>query len=162
MENKTTLRPITPEDQDLLYRIYASTRQEELESVGWDESQKEEFLKMQFNAQHTYYMEQFPDAEFQIILMKDEPIGRLYIDRRKDEIRLVDIALLPEHRGKGIGSYYMNDILAQGQKAGLPVRIHVERNNPAMRLYQRLGFQNISDTGVYFLMEWTPINKVTK
>lgn len=156
MDHKISLRPITSEDQDFLYRVYAGTREEEVAQTGWDDAQKETFLQMQFNAQHTYYMQQFDQAEFQIILMNEEPIGRLYIDRREDEIRLIDIALLAEHRNKGIGSKFMEDILAEGERLRLPVTIHVEKFNPAMRLYKRLGFKKIEDQGVYHLMKWKP------
>ena len=150
------LRPITPEDEPFLCRLYASTRQEELAVVPWSDAEKESFLTMQFNAQHVYYQEQFKKAEFLLIEQDDKPIGRLYIDRRKDEIRLVDIALLPRYRRKGIGSMLLKDVLAEGRDKNLPVRIHVEHNNPALALYIQLGFKHIEDQGVYFLMEWVP------
>ncbi len=156
IDHLVTLRPITPEDGGFLYRIYASTREDELAVVDWDDGQKEAFLEMQFAAQHAFYMEQFPRAEFQIILLDEEPIGRLYVDRREDEIRIIDIALLAEHRNKGIGSKFLKDILSEGQQKGLPVRIHVEQNNPALRLYERLSFQKIGENGIYYLMEWSP------
>lgn len=124
--------------------------------VDWSEEQKEAFLRFQFEAQHQYYQQQFPDARFDLILLAGEPAGRLYLHRRPDEIRLIDIALLPEHRGRGLGGALMRQILADGEEAGLPVRIHVERNNPALRLYHRLGFESIEDQEVYYLMEWRP------
>jgi ribosomal protein S18 acetylase RimI-like enzyme len=111
---------------------------------------------MQFVAQHKFYMEQFSAADFHIVELHDQPIGRLYVDRREDEIRIIDIALLPEHRNKGIGSALLKDILTEAHAAALPVRIHVERNNPALGLYQRLGFREIGDQGVYLLMECPP------
>ncbi len=92
----TTLRPVTPDDHELLYRIYASTREDEMAQVDWTREQIEDFLRFQFEAQHKYYMEQFPDAAFDLILLDGEPVGRLYVDRRDDEIRLIDIALLLE------------------------------------------------------------------
>ena len=156
MEQLITLRPITPDDEPFLCRLYASTREEELSLVPWSAAEKEAFLTMQFNAQHTYYQEQFKKAKFLIIQQEDEAIGRLYIDRRKDEIRLVDIALLPRYRRKGIGSSLLKDVLAEGSATNLPVRIHVEHNNPALTLYIQLGFKHIEDQGVYFLMEWMP------
>ncbi len=156
MSTETTLRPITPEDQELLVRIYASTRAEELAAVPWSEQEKDNFLRFQFDAQHKYYQEHFPRAAFDLILHDGEPIGRLYVDRRASEIRLIDIALLPEHRGSGLGSEIMRDVLDEGRAAGKLVRIHVEHNNPAMRLYRRLGFKKIEEQGVYHLMEWTP------
>jgi RimJ/RimL family protein N-acetyltransferase len=83
-------------------------------------------------------------------------VGRLYVDRRTDEMRIIDIALLTEYRRQGIGSRLLREILAEGQAAGLPVRIHVERHNPALRLYYRLGFRKVGDRGVYYLIEWSP------
>ena len=151
-----SLRPITPQDEDFLCRLYASTREDELAPLDWTEDQKQAFLRMQFEAQHKFYLEQFSQAEFNIILLNGEPVGRLYTDLRSDEIRIVDIALLTAYRGQGIGSAYMKDVIAQARAAGLAVRIHVERYNPAMSLYKRLGFQKIGDNGVYFLMEWLP------
>ncbi|NES22536.1 MAG: GNAT family N-acetyltransferase [Symploca sp. SIO3E6] len=152
----TTFRPITPADLDFLYQVYASTREEELAVVDWSPEQKASFLEMQFNTQHTYYLQQFKQATFEIIEQEGKPIGRLYLDRRQTEIRIIDIALLPSYRNQGIGSRLLKDILAQGKQLGLPVRIHVEQFNPALRLYQRLGFQKIDDHGVYYLMEWSP------
>lgn len=151
-----TFRPIRPEDQELLLRLYASTRQEEMAMVDWSDEQKAAFLRFQFEAQHQYYQQQFPDARFDLILLDGEPAGRLYLHRRPDEIRLIDIALLPEHRGRGLGGALMRAILADAKEAGLPVSIHVERNNPALHLYHRLGFQRVEDQGVYYLMEWRP------
>jgi ribosomal protein S18 acetylase RimI-like enzyme len=151
-----TFRPIVPEDEDFLYRVYASTRAEELALLDWDDAQKESFLHQQFTAQHSYYQEQFKAARFLLILGDGQPIGRLYVDRREEEIRLIDIALLPEHRGSGIGTELMNELLAEAAEAGKKVRIHVERFNPALSLYERLGFTRVEDQGVYFLMEWLP------
>jgi len=148
-----SLRPITLDDEGFLYSVYSSTREDELAQVDWDDAQKEAFLKMQFHAQHTYYMEQYKHASFDVILLDDVPVGRLYLDRRKSEIRIVDIALLTAYRNRGIGSLLLKDILAEGERAGLPVRIHVEHFNPALHLYTRLGFRHIDDHGVYYLME---------
>ncbi len=156
MHDPVTFRPIAPADLEFLYRLYASTREAEMALLDWDEAQKAEFLRMQFNAQHTYYMQQFTRAEFQLILLEGKPAGRLYLDRRPDELRIIDIALLPAHRGQGIGTALLEDILDEAGRAGLPVRIHVERFNPALRLYQRLGFRHVDDNGVYYLMEWQP------
>jgi ribosomal protein S18 acetylase RimI-like enzyme len=150
-----SLRPITAQDEPFLYRVYASTREQELAVVPWSEAEKQAFLAMQFRAQSTYYREQFAQAEYRLILLGDEPVGRLYLDRRADEIRIIDIALLAEYRRKGIGSHLLGEILAEGEAAGLPVRIHVEKNNPALGLYRRLGFRETEDQGVYYLMEWS-------
>ncbi len=152
----TILRPITPQDMGFLYQIYASTRESEMAGVDWTAAQKEAFLQMQFNAQHTHYQQHFGDASFDLILLDGEAVGRLYLHHREDEIRIIDIALLTEYRGQGIGSALLRDILDQATQAKLPVRFHVERNNPALALYHRLGFREIGDEGVYCMMEWKP------
>ncbi len=147
-------RPIEPGDKPFLCQLYASTREEEMAATPWSKEEKKRFLDFQFEAQYKFYAEQFPHGDFQIILLDGKPAGRLYIDRRADEIRLVDIALLPRHRRKGLGGRLMTGVLEEGRQAGKPVRIHVEHNNPAMRLYKRLGFRQIDTNGVYHLMEW--------
>ncbi len=152
-----SLRPMRARDKPFLYRVYASTRAEELAVTGWSEAEKTAFLTQQFEAQHRYYQAQFPDAAFQVIERDGEPIGRLYLDRRAEEIRIIDIALLPAHRRAGIGGALLREILGEAAAAGKAVRIHVERNNPALGLYHRLGFKEIEDQGVYLLMEWSPV-----
>ncbi len=151
-----TRRPVTDADLDFNRRVYAGTRAGEMALVAWSDAEKGAVLRFQFDAQKTYDDEQFPDASFDLVLLDGEPAGRLYVDRRADEIRLVDVALLPEHRGRGVGGRIMREILAEGEEKGLLVRIHVERENPAMQLYRRLGFAKVEEQGVYDLMEWTP------
>jgi len=149
-----SLRAAREDDEEFLYRVYAGTRVEELAPVPWSAEQREAFLRMQFHAQDTDYHRNYPDAAFLVVESAGVPIGRLYIDRRPDELRVVDIALLPERRGKGIGGALMEQVLAEAGSRGVPVRIHVEHFNPALHLYQRLGFRRIGDTGVYYFMEW--------
>jgi GNAT superfamily N-acetyltransferase len=149
-------RPIQPGDEELLFRVYASTRETELAAVDWEPAQKEGFLRQQFEAQHTWYQENYAGAEFLVIEREGGPAGRLYVARWEREIRLVDIALLPEHRSGGIGSAILGVLLAEGDAAGKPVSIHVERWNPALRLYERLGFTPIEERGPYLLMERKP------
>ncbi len=153
------LRAVETGDDDFLFSVYASTRTDEMARVDWNAEQQEEFLRMQFRAQAQFYTENYPGAEFQVITLNDQLIGRLYIHRRENEIRIMDIALLPEFRGQGIGSTLLQDILGQGRHLNLPVTIHVEQFNPALRLYQRMGFYPKEDKGVYLLMEWSPENK---
>ncbi len=153
---KLTFRPINDDDLPFLARLYATTRAEEMAVVPWSEEEKASFVRSQFEAQHKFYAESFPKCAFRIVLLEGVPIGRLYVDRRADEIRLVDIAILPEYRNQGIGGSLMNDVLVEGRRRAQPVRIHVEHNNPAMRLYKRLGFQQVDENGVYHLMEWVP------
>ena len=127
--------------------------------TGWSKGEIDAFLKMQFTAQHHHYQEHYGDASFDLVLVDGTPAGRLYLQRREDEHRIVDIALLPAYRGKGIGRKMLRDILAAAGGEGKAVRIHVERNNPALRLYERLGFVRTGDTGVYYLMAWTPAER---
>jgi len=153
---RCSLRPMDEADLEFLRALYASTRQEELSVVAWTDEQKSEFLRMQFEAQHVHYQQSFPDAEFLVIELEGERVGRLYVDRRDDEIRIVDIALVPAHRKRGIGSAYLRRVLSEAESTDKVVRIHVERYNPAFGLYQRLGFREIDTNGVYYLMEWAP------
>jgi len=154
-----SLRRTTDADFEFLAEVYASTRREELSVTSWPEEQKTAFLRWQFEAQHQYYREYYPNCEFLIVERMNgaalEPIGRLYVDRWPDQIRLVDIALLPNHRGQGFGGALLRSIMAEGAASGLPVTIHVEASNPAMALYRRLGFRHVDSNGIYYLMRWT-------
>lgn len=147
------LRPAGPEDRELLFSAYASTREEELRRVPWAPGQKEAFLRQQFEAQDQYYREQYPGAAFQVIEASGVAAGRLYVARWPREIRIMDIALLPAHRGKGLGTAILTDLLAEGDAANKTVSIHVERQNPALGLYERLGFKLAVDRGVYLFLE---------
>jgi ribosomal protein S18 acetylase RimI-like enzyme len=138
-----------------LLRVYHSVREEELAVVlDWTEEQKAAFVRQQFEAQHRWYQDHYDGAQFDVILVDGAPAGRLYVHRRPKEIRLVDIALLPEFRKGGLGTSILLDLLAEGEAAGKPVTIHVEVFNQAMRLYERLGFRPIEERGPYRLMEW--------
>jgi ribosomal protein S18 acetylase RimI-like enzyme len=148
------LRPITPQDVPFLAAVYASTRWEELAPTGWSDEEKAVFCRRQFDAQSADYRKNNPDASFQIIQRDSVPIGRLYVARGEMEIRIVDISLLPEARGTGIGTKLLRDLQEEARSAGKSLTIHVERFNPAMRLYERLGFEQIEDKGVYLLMRW--------
>lgn len=153
------LRAVTANDEEFLFTVYASTRAEEMARVDWTAEQQVAFLQMQFRAQTQFYIENYPGAEFQVIMLNDQPVGRLYVHQRDNEIRIMDIALLPAFRNSGIGSTLLQDIVARGKKLSLPVTIHVEQFNPAMNLYKRMGFQPKEDKGVYLLMEWSPVRK---
>src|ERR1700740_3357145 len=107
------LRPERAEDQEFLFTVYASTRVAELSLVPWPESQKQDFLKMQFDLQTKHYHEYYPNAAYQIVLLAERPIGRFYVHRGKDQILLIDIALLPEYRGKGIGGELLKNLLGE-------------------------------------------------
>lgn len=154
------LRRIEEADLPFLAELYASTRREEVAQAPWSDEEKEEFLRWQFDSQHQHYQQYYPQCEFLVIerLTEDgrEPIGRIYVDRWQDQIRLVDVALLPEHRGGGLGTSLLRCLLDEGRQRGLPVTIHVEYNNPALSLYKRLGFRHVDSNGIYYLMKWSP------
>jgi ribosomal protein S18 acetylase RimI-like enzyme len=138
--------------------VYASTRVEELALVDWDDAQKETFLRAQFDAQDAWYREAYAKASFDVILVHGEPAGRLYLHRGPSEIRIMDIALLPEYRGGGVGTSLLEELAAEADAAGKRLTIHVERMNPALRLYERLGFAVAEDKGVYLFLERRPAN----
>ena len=156
MDASVTLRQIGPGDETWLARIYASTREEELAQVAWGPAQRDAFLAQQFAAQRQYYSEVYPAADYRLILRDGAPAGRLYVNRGAEEIRIVDIALLPEHRNAGIGSELLRELMTEAAASGKPLTIHVERFNPALRLYARLGFRPRADRGVYLLLGWSP------
>lgn len=152
-----SFRPIVPTDDELVYQIYARTRTEELAPVPWSAAQKETFLRSQSHAQNVHYAKHYADAGFDIILAHGAPCGRLVVARTANEFRVIDIALLPAFRGRGFGAAILNDLFDQARGAGVCVTIHVEHSNPARRLYQRLGFQVLSDEGIYLQMQWSPV-----
>lgn len=154
--NKLSLRPMTDDDEEFIFQVYASMRMDELHGMGWSHEQLTQFINQQFQVQSEHYRKYFYDTDFSIILNDGVPIGRLYVDRRRDEIRIVEIALLNKYRGFGIGTYWLNKILKEAKEKDMVARIHVERYNPALKLYQRLGFQVIEEGDVYLLMECKP------
>jgi GNAT superfamily N-acetyltransferase len=151
-----SLRPIAPEDEAFLFALYASTREEELKIVPWTAEQKHAFLQMQFRAQHHHYQEHYTGSTFDVILVDDVAAGRLYVARWTNEMRIIDIALLPAWRGHGIGSGILRSLQDEAAAARKILTIHVERMNPALRLYERLGFALREDKGVYLFLEWRP------
>jgi ribosomal protein S18 acetylase RimI-like enzyme len=150
------LRPIDEADFPFLRQVYASTRAEEMALLNRDDKEKEDFLRLQFDAQHQFYQAQFPNAAFDIIEMDGRPLGRLYVDRRENEIRLIDIAILPQYQRQRIGGTLVRSLLQEATESARRVSIHVAKLNPALRLYERLGFVDVQDDGVYRLMVWSP------
>ena len=149
-------RPMTDHDLPFAAALYASTRHEELAQTGWPDELQHAFLAQQFEAQHRHYRQHYPNAEWLIVERAGERIGRLYIDEWGREFRIIDIALIPSSRGAGVGGAIVADVLAEGAAAAKVVSIHVEKENPAMRLYRRLGFVPVDEHGAYDLMEWAP------
>jgi GNAT superfamily N-acetyltransferase len=149
-----TLRLASPEDEPFLYELYCSTRVQEMAAWGLDEVQQKTFLELQFNARQRHYEIAFEGADHRIILCDDRPIGRMLVYRSESEIRLVDIALLPERRSGGIGASLIQALLDEAKTTAKRVTLHVDKLNRAARLYERLGFTVIGDTGGSYKMEW--------
>lgn len=149
-------KAISDDDMAFLSELYRSTRWEEVLQAPWNDEQRVEFLHQQFTAQHRHYESHYPHAEKSLILQNDINIGRIYIDRDNTSICLIDVALLPEYRNKGLGTQLLKALLAEAQSTDKKVVIHVENFNPAYQWYLKHGFQQIEDKGVYQYMEWHP------
>ncbi|MCU1245345.1 MAG: acetyltransferase [Acidobacteria bacterium] len=156
IDERTILRPEIPEDTEFLADLYASLREEELRPVPWTDEEKRLFCLAQFQAQSDHYRTHYSQAEFWIIAREGERIGRLYLNYAADDLRIVDIALVSSARGSGIGGTILRQLLEDATMRGDGVSIHVERFNPALRLYERLGFREVDTNGVYLLMRWSP------
>ena len=150
------LRPVEEADRPFLVDLYGSTREEELAQVDWDDGQKRAFVEHQFAAQDAHYRQNYPGATLDVVEVDGEPAGRLYVHRGRSDIRIMDIALAPAFRGRGIGTGLLRALIAEAEESGRKLSIHVEANNPARRLYERLGFQPAGVHGVYVLMERPP------
>jgi len=149
-----SFRPVSDADLGFLATLYASTRAEELAPTGWPEPLIRDFLAQQFAAQHEHYMRHYPGAEWLVVEREAAAIGRLYFVRWPRECRIIDIAFMPPARSRGFGSAVLGDVIDQaGERT---VSIHVERMNPALSLYRRLGFEIAEDKGVYLLLELRP------
>jgi ribosomal protein S18 acetylase RimI-like enzyme len=153
------LRPAIAADEPFLCRVYASTREEELRLIDWDDDQKRAFLTMQFSVQRSSYRQSFPGCEYDVISIRDQPAGRLLVHRATDAIRVVDIGLLPEYRNQGIGGALLKAVLDEAAETGKPIRLHVESFNRALRLYERLGFRPVGINGIHLEMQWALPNE---
>lgn len=133
-------RPVTPADDPFLFRLYVSTRARELAAWGLPPAQAEPFLRTQYQAQARHYAAIHPPEGHAIIEVEDVPVGRQWVARTSAELLLVDVSLLPEHQGRGLGAHLLRELQAEAARARVPVRLHVTRDNPALRLYTRHGF----------------------
>ena len=149
-----TLRPVQDSDDEFLLKVYGSTREQELAQVPWTPEQKQQFVRMQWEAQKNHYAAQHPHATHEIICLESGAAGRLYLDRSGEKFHILDITLLPEHRNHGAGSFLLDRIMAQAKEEGKPVTIYVETFNPSLRLFQRLGFTPIQEQGFHLLLQY--------
>jgi ribosomal protein S18 acetylase RimI-like enzyme len=143
-------------DEPFLAYLYASTRWEEVATTGWPPEVQRGFLAQQFDLQHRHYLEYYPETERLVLERDGTPIGRVYVEDTPGMVQLIDIALLPESRGAGIGSAVIGDLLRQARERDSKIVLYVEKNNPVRSLYHRLGFVAVKDEGVYDMMEWNP------
>ncbi len=151
------LRPVTPADEEFLLAVYFSSRADELAQVEWAEGQKEAFVRWQFETQRREYEARFPGAEYSVVLVDGRPAGRVWVGRDAEQIRLLDIALLPEFRGRGIGAALVRRLMDESERTGLPLRHMVfQLNEDALRFYERLGFTRLELHGAYWEMEKKP------
>jgi len=153
-EESITLRPASEDDRDFLLVLYKSSRGDDLRGLGWDEARIDEFLGMQYEAHQNFLVTDHPNLQDQIVLSYGEPVGHLAIEQRPDEIRLVDMALLPSHRQRGTGTLLIQELQTQAAAAKRPLRLQVIRFNRAVELFEHLGFRRTSETGSHFQMEW--------
>lgn len=153
--SKLTLRPVTEEDDLFLLALYDSTREAELAQVEWAEGQRDIFVRWQFDMQRREYDARFPDARYQLILIDGEPAGRIWIGEDEEQIRLLDIALMPQFQKRGAGTVLLRELMREAEGKGKFLRHMVfVLNNDAHRFYERLGFAVIEDVGGYKHMEW--------
>lgn len=148
------LRRQRPDDYAFLEGLYASARAPELALVAWPERDKRTFLVQQHRLQHAHYARYYADAEFLILEASGRSVGRLCLFRAPTDIRVVDVALLPQARNRGVGTALLEAVVSAADASGRSVSIHVEKFNPAQTLYRRLGFREIGESGPYWLMEW--------
>lgn len=152
------LRPVCDEDVDFLRDLYACTRDEELTRAGLDPAQCKAFTDMQFAAQSADYRRRYPNGNHDIILLGEKPIGRLYVGRSDAEIRILDVTILPDHRGAGLGSYLLGQLLDEARESSRRIQIYLDNDSPAVRLFERLGFVRIERQDLISLYEWRPSN----
>ncbi|MEO2280690.1 GNAT family N-acetyltransferase [Pseudoalteromonas pernae] len=156
-KNEISLRKYSNSDIPFMQQLYASTRESELAMTNFSVEEKERFISQQFTAQLAHYTQYYCADSFHIIELNNQPIGRLFVDYWENEIRIVDIALMPQYRNSGIGTYYFEKLFAQARELNQPISIHVEHSNPAKKLYERLGFTLKTQTNdIYLLMQWCP------
>ncbi len=151
MPDALRLRPVGDADRPFLVDLYASVREPELAPVPWDDATKRAFVEQQFAAQDAHYREHYDGAALDVVEVDGEPAGRLYVHRGPSDIRIMDIALAPAFRGRGIGSGLLSTLADEARASGRRLSIHVEQDNPARRLYERLGFEPAGEHGVYLL-----------
>jgi ribosomal protein S18 acetylase RimI-like enzyme len=161
MDHRLAYRPVDAADAGFLLRVYGSTRAAELALTDWDATARDAFVQMQFRAQNAHYWREWPDAEHSIIQVLQatacQEVGRLWLHQRDDSLHVLDISLLPEWCGRGIGSTCLRALQDRAARQRRFLSIQVEQGNPARHLYERLGFLSVGEQqGIHQLMRWLP------
>jgi GNAT superfamily N-acetyltransferase len=151
-----SLRPVTPQDRELLLRLYASTRQRELALVPWDAGQKALFLQHQFASQDQHYRAYFPDADYSIVLHNEEDAGRLLVTRDQSCIHVLEFTILPEHRGAGVGTEIVRRLQEEARGKALPITTYLDSFSDSQAWLEKRGFTRMGDEGIHYKMQWTP------
>lgn len=153
-----SLRVQTNEDSEFIKTLYTSVRWQELSATEWPEQLKHAFLDQQLTLQTRHYLSHYDSLWRGIILRRESPVGRLYLWRNGDDLRIVDLSLLPDQRRQGIGTQLLQSVIDQAARTGLGTSLHVQSGNPARALYQRLGFRSVEQdiSRQYQLMRYCP------
>jgi len=155
------LREAGEDDGENLFGLFTASRDDLTAAISnWDAAQQESFMRLQFQAQRDQYRHQYPGAQWDVVIRQDEIIGQILVAAIDDELRLVDVSLLPEFRNRGIGNALLSDLLDKAAGENKRVTLHVLQGNPAVRLYERLGFSHSGEQGIYRRMEWVPVSGV--
>jgi ribosomal protein S18 acetylase RimI-like enzyme len=152
---QVTLRAATADDEPFLVQVYCSSRADEMARVPWTEEERQAFLQFQFVSQNSYYRERFPDAAYEVILANGQPAGRLYT-LRETAIRILDIAVLPEFRKRGIGSLLISRLVTEAEETTKAIQIYVEAFNPSLEFFEKRGFSRTAEDGLNYLLEYRP------
>jgi ribosomal protein S18 acetylase RimI-like enzyme len=148
------LRPERDDDLAFRLRLFRDSRPE-LALLPLPSPMLDQVVDFQFRAQTMSYRAQFPRARFDIIELDGAPIGRIVVDRPGSAIHIVDQALTPQYRNRGLGSTIMGALMREAGEAGLPVRLTVAPSNqPSLRLYLRLGFRTVETGPTHIALEW--------
>ncbi len=146
----------TAEHLPFLRHLFIRQRWEQFAPLPWNDAEKIALLDNQFDLQHRQYLGRFPDGLFLVPSDPDGPVGRFYVAEDGADLRVVDILLVPERRGQGIGGALLAGLTETATALGRMVTLHVDKGNPAALLYQRLGFRVTADAGVSWQMDRLP------
>jgi ribosomal protein S18 acetylase RimI-like enzyme len=157
MAEQFKTRMATAEDEPMLFRLFADEKAREFAPLGWSEEQLRPLLEMQYRARQVSYAQSYPAAVDTILCLEDgTPVGRCWMERQPTCYRIIDMAVLPEHRNRGIGGWALRQMQQTATLEQVALRLSVTRNNAALQLYERLGFLRAGGDELSYEMEWRP------